>query len=90
MPMRRDALPGVAAAGLTNRLPVRDLGYQTTMSIEGRPDLDGARKPTSLYRLATPAFFKTMGMRIVAVFASIVPAMRAGRTSPAEALRATT
>jgi putative ABC transport system permease protein len=59
------ALPGVTAAGMTNRLPVRDLGYQTTMSIEGRPDLQGARKPTSLYRTVTSGFFKTMGMRIV-------------------------
>lgn len=63
---RIEALPGVVAAGFTNRLPVRDLGYQTTMSVEGRPDLEGARKPTSLYRTATPDFFKTMGMRIAA------------------------
>lgn len=63
---RVTALPGVAAAGFTNRLPVRDLGYQTTMSIEGRPELEGARKPTSLYRTATPEFFRAMSMHIAA------------------------
>ncbi|MFI5230212.1 MAG: ADOP family duplicated permease, partial [Gemmatimonadales bacterium] len=63
---RVGALPGVTAVGMTNRLPVRDLGYQTAMRIEGRPDLDGARKPTSLYRTVTSGFFKTMGMRMAA------------------------
>ena len=60
------ALPGVATAGLMNRLPVRDLGYQTGMTVEGHPDLVGARKPTSLYRTADPALFRTLGMRIIA------------------------
>ena len=63
---RVGALPGVSSAGYVNRLPVRDLGYQTGMTIEGRPDLSGARKPTSLYRTATPALFRALGMRIVA------------------------
>ncbi|HEY4218134.1 MAG TPA: FtsX-like permease family protein [Gemmatimonadaceae bacterium] len=63
---RVGALPGVTAAGMTNRLPVRDLGYQTTMSVEGHPELTGASKPTSLYRPVTSGFFKAMGLRIVA------------------------
>src|SRR5215510_8757179 len=60
------AVPGVTAAGITNRLPVRDLGYQTVVSVEGRADLEGASRPTSLYRTTTPAFFAAMGMRLVA------------------------
>lgn len=63
---RISALPGVTAAGLTNRLPVRDLGYQAALGIEGHPELTGARKPTSLYRTATPAFFRTLGMHMIA------------------------
>jgi putative ABC transport system permease protein len=63
---RIGALPGVASAGLINRLPVRDLGYQTGMTIEGRPELTGTRKPTSLYRTATPGLFRALGMHIVA------------------------
>ncbi len=62
---RTAALPGVTGAGLVNRLPVRDGGYQGVVQIEGRPDLDGANRPNALYRLVTPGFFPAMGMRIV-------------------------
>jgi len=58
------AMPGVVAAGTTNRLPVRDGGYQGPVQPEGRSDLDGSKRPTTLYRTATPAFFRAMGMRI--------------------------
>ncbi|HTR78993.1 MAG TPA: FtsX-like permease family protein, partial [Gemmatimonadaceae bacterium] len=61
---RVSTLPGVIAAGLTNRLPVRDLGYQGSVSIVGRPDLAGAKAPNSLYRTASPGFFRAMGMRL--------------------------
>lgn len=58
------ALPGVASAGLTNRLPVRDRGYSTSITIEGHP-APRDRKPSALYRLATPGLFRTIDMRMV-------------------------
>ena len=61
---RVSALPGVRAAGITNRLPLRDGGYQGPMGIEGRPDLDGTNRPNSLYRTVTPAYFAAMGLRV--------------------------
>lgn len=61
---RVNAMPGVVAAGLTNRLAVRDGGFQGPVQPEGRPDLEGSKRPNSLYRTATPAFFRAMGMRI--------------------------
>jgi predicted permease len=61
---RVSSLPGVTAAGLTNRLPIRDGGYQGPVLPEGRPDLAGPRRPNSLFRTVTPAFFRAMGMRI--------------------------
>lgn len=61
---RVSALPGVRAAGLTNRLPLRDGGYQGPMGIEGRPDLDGINRPNSLYRTVTPGYFAAMGLRV--------------------------
>ena len=61
---RVNALPGVSAAGATNRLPVRDGGFQGPVLPEGRPDLAGPKRPNSLYRTATPAFFRAMGMRL--------------------------
>ena len=58
------ALPGVTASGMTNRLPVRDWGYQSVVSIEGRPDLADANRPNVLYRIVSTGFFDAMGMRI--------------------------
>lgn len=61
---RVSAMPGVTAAGVTNRLPVRDGGFQGPVLPEGRPDLEGSKRPNSLFRTASPAFFRTMRMRI--------------------------
>jgi predicted permease len=63
---RVSALPGVEAAGLTNRLPLRDGGYQGTVTIEDRPDLAGKARPNALYRTVTSDYFKAMGMRLLA------------------------
>src|SRR4029079_10443003 len=41
-----------------------DGGYQGPVLPEGRPDLAGPNRPNSLYRTATPAFFRAMGMRM--------------------------
>lgn len=61
---RVSAMPGVTAAGLTNRLPMRDGGFQGPVLPEGHPELEGPKRPNSLYRTATPAFFRAMGMRL--------------------------
>src|SRR5690242_10011685 len=57
-------MPGVIAAGLTNRLPMRDGGFQGPVLPEGHPELAGPKRPNSLYRWASPAFFRAMGMRV--------------------------
>ncbi len=62
---RASALPGITAAGIVNRLPVRDGGYQGVVTVEGRPDLEGASRPNALYRTVSPGFFRAMGMQIV-------------------------
>ncbi len=59
------ALPGVVSAGLTNRLPVRDGGWQGTVRIESRPDLAPPRSPNAMFRTATPGYFRAMGMRLL-------------------------
>ena len=59
------ALPGVSSTGLVARLPIRDGGWQGTVSVEDRPDLEGARRPNSMWRPVTPGFFATMGIEIV-------------------------
>ncbi|MFN0180577.1 MAG: ADOP family duplicated permease [Gemmatimonadales bacterium] len=58
-------VPGVTRAALISRLPIRDGGWQGTVTIDGRPDLAGPNEPNSLYRPVTPGYFATMGVRIV-------------------------
>jgi putative ABC transport system permease protein len=62
---RVSALPGVEAAGLTNRLPLRDSGFQGGVTIDDRPDLAGKARPNALYRVATPEYFKALGIRLL-------------------------
>ncbi|HEX6314441.1 MAG TPA: ABC transporter permease [Gemmatimonadaceae bacterium] len=63
---RVQALPGIRSAGITNRLPVRDGGWQGSVTIEGRPDLGGANRPNALYRAASADYLKTMSMDVIA------------------------
>lgn len=58
------SLPGVTSAGLTNRLAVRDRGYSTSITVEGNPTPDD-KKPSALYRLATPGLFRAMNLRML-------------------------
>jgi predicted permease len=62
---RAQAMPGVTAAGLINRLPLRDGGWQGTVRIEDRPDLDDTRRPNSFWRAVTPETFAALGARVV-------------------------
>lgn len=63
---RANAMPGVAHAGLTNRVPLRDGGWQGTTRIEDRPDLDDpARRPNSYWRVGTPETFAALGARLI-------------------------
>jgi predicted permease len=71
------ALPGVQSLGLTNRLPVRDNGWQGPIEIESRPDLLGASRPNCLWRTVTPDYFKTLGMDIK-LGRGVEPSDRAG------------
>ncbi len=59
---RAQGLPGVAAAGLITRLPLRDGGWQGTVTIEDRPDLTGGREPNALFRIVSPGYFPAMGV----------------------------
>ncbi|GMV06285.1 MAG: hypothetical protein AMXMBFR53_25610 [Gemmatimonadota bacterium] len=63
---RAGALPGVSAAGLINRLPLRDGGWQGTVLIEDRADLqDRTRRPNSYWRAVTASSFDALGARLV-------------------------
>jgi predicted permease len=62
---RSAALPGVVATGMVQRLPVRDNGWQGPVSVESRPDLQGANGPNAMYRPVTIDYFKAMGIELI-------------------------
>jgi len=59
------AVPGVENVGLINRLPIRDGGYQGTIEVEDRPDLEGPSRPNSAFRIVTPDLFAALDIEIV-------------------------
>jgi hypothetical protein len=65
MLQRTRALPGLEAAGLINRLPLRDGGWQGTVEIPDRPDLAGALNPNVMYRAVTPGAFQALGAQLL-------------------------
>ncbi|MGD2068699.1 MAG: ADOP family duplicated permease [Gemmatimonadota bacterium] len=62
---RVEALPGVSAAGLIPRLPIRDGGMQGPVSVGDRPDLDGPSRPGAYFRPVTPETFDVLGIDLV-------------------------
>jgi predicted permease len=59
------ALPGVSAAGMVNRVPVRDGGWQGSISLVDRPDLSGDREPNAFYRPVSPGSFDALGVEVI-------------------------
>jgi predicted permease len=58
------ALPGVRAAGFITRIPLRDGGWQGTVTIDDRPDLTGGREPNALFRIVSPGYLPAMGIAV--------------------------
>lgn len=59
------ALPGVDHAGFINRVPIRDAGYQGTIPIADRPDLQGPAEPNVAFRTVTPGLFDALDVKMV-------------------------
>lgn len=62
---RARALPGVDHAGLINRVPIRDAGYQGTIPIADRPDLQGPAEPNVAFRTVTAELFDALDVELV-------------------------
>ena len=58
------ALPGVAAAGAVNTLPLTGGGAVLTTEIDDFPLAEGDFPPTFLVRRATPGYFEAMGIPV--------------------------
>ena len=60
------AIPGVRAAGIINRFPLHDGTLTTAVVVDGDPPPAPGMAPTADYRVASPGYFKAMGLPILA------------------------
>jgi putative ABC transport system permease protein len=58
--------PGVRAVGAANSLPLTGLGVGVMFRVDGRPLPPPDQRPIGLIRSVTPAYFRTMGIPLVA------------------------
>ena len=63
---RVSVLPGVRGAAAVNALPLTGLDPGTTFSVAGRPELPLSEHPIGILRAATPSYFQTMGIPLLA------------------------
>ncbi|HKQ88251.1 MAG TPA: ABC transporter permease, partial [Candidatus Acidoferrales bacterium] len=59
------AVPGVESAAGINHLPIAGDLWDRTFVIEGRPTPSPTDLPDAAYRVATPGYFRTMGIRLL-------------------------
>jgi putative ABC transport system permease protein len=60
-----NAIPGVESAAGVNRVPLLGLNSSTSFTFQGKPVQSG-NEPTADCRIATPNYFKTMGIPLLA------------------------
>ena len=59
------ALPGVRSAGAVMGLPLSGAHFNLSFAVKGRPPIPPAQQPTLEVRVATPDYFRTMGIPIL-------------------------
>jgi predicted permease len=62
---RLEALPGVRSAGAVMGLPLGGLSFTLSFEVAGRPPLPPAQQPSMQMRVATPGYFRTMGIPLL-------------------------
>lgn len=61
---RLNDVPGIDAAGEVSSLPLTGEWESTTFSIVGRPNPAGATRPSAHYAIASPNYFRAMGVAV--------------------------
>jgi putative ABC transport system permease protein len=59
-----EAVPGVREAALTSALPLQGWGYGMPYQIAGRPVVDRANRQGCFFKMVTPSYFHTLGIRL--------------------------
>ena len=62
---RVEALPGVVSAGVVNFLPLANNNMNGDFNIVGRPPAKPGEAPITEYMLASPGYFRTLGVRLL-------------------------
>jgi predicted permease len=62
---RIDRLPGMAAAGVSFGLPLSGASFGFTFTIAGRPQQSGPEEPRAQARVASPGYFRAMGIPLL-------------------------
>jgi putative ABC transport system permease protein len=60
------ALPGVVSAAGINHVPIAGDLWDRTFYIDGRPKPGPTDTPDAVYRIATPGYFQTMSIQLIA------------------------
>ena len=59
---RLRAVPGIESAALVRAVPFSGNGGATTYQVEGRPEAPKGREPMAQLNIASPGYFRTMGI----------------------------
>ena len=59
------AIPGVRSSAAINMLPVAGRGIGAWLNVVGRPPADGSNPNAVPYRVVTPGYFATAGLRLI-------------------------
>jgi putative ABC transport system permease protein len=61
---RVEALPGVRDAAVTSVLPLEGWGYGMPFQIAGQPLVDMAHRPACFFKIVSPGYFRTLGIKL--------------------------
>lgn len=59
-----EAVPGVRGVATTSVLPFLGWGWEMPFHVEGSPPVDRANRPTCFFKVVSPSYFRTLGMRL--------------------------
>ena len=59
------AIPGVRDVAFTSALPLRGWGYGMPFQIAGQPMVDRANRQACFFKMVSPLYFHTLGMRLL-------------------------
>ena len=62
---RLQAVPGVAAAGVSTNLPLDQLSLDSVFEVEGHPRTNPADVPITAHRLVSPGYLEALGVKLL-------------------------